>query len=117
MSFQLAAGDLLKMLAELSDQENAWCLSCASSSVCPAFPECDPASLHYCYRNWELYGLLGLSLAFVKWYDGKMRLFLFFSHLHIDNRLKSREKLRLIRIEIHRKDITFRFENTLGKGF
>lgn len=57
------------------------------------------------------------SLTSVKWYDGKIRLFLFFSHLHIDNWLKSREKLRLIRIEIHRKDITFRFENTLGKGF
>lgn len=68
-------------------------------------------------RKWELHSLLRLNLVSVKWYNGKMRLFLFFPHLHRLSWLGSKENLRWIRTEmLSGKKIIFRFENAVGRG-
>jgi len=110
------------MLALLSVPGNEYCLSeeCtllqAASLLSQSVTLVGPADSHC--RKQELYSLLRLNLASVKWQNGKIGLFLFFPRLCRASWLGSRENLWWIRTEVRsRKNAIFRFENAVARGF
>ena len=84
VTLKTAAGALLKMLALLSDPGYEYCLSEEHTLLQAASLLSQGVTLvrRIPAAGNESYSLLRLSLASVKWYNGRMRLFLFFPRLH-----------------------------------